>query len=107
MSAPRETDLDGPGLDEGQATQFSKLSTADKLAGAAQRFGIFLLTLLVTFLGLTAVTFFIGRFIPVDPVLAIVGEHANHDTYEKTRLAIGLDKPVPCLLYTSPSPRDS
>ncbi len=37
----------------------------------------------------------IGRFIPVDPVLAIVGDHASRSTYEATRLAIGLDRPVP------------
>jgi peptide/nickel transport system permease protein len=56
---------------------------------------IFILTLATTFLGLTAVTFCIGRFIPVDPVLAIVGDHASHETYEATRLAIGLDRPIP------------
>ncbi len=37
----------------------------------------------------------IGRFIPVDPVLAIVGDHASRSTYEATRLAIGLDRSVP------------
>ena len=30
----------------------------------------------ITFLGLLAVTFFIGRVIPIDPVLAIVGDRA-------------------------------
>ncbi|MCW6510521.1 ABC transporter permease [Hyphomicrobiales bacterium BP6-180914] len=40
-------------------------------------------------------TFVIGRFIPVDPVLAIVGDHATQSTYEKTRLSIGLDRPIP------------
>ncbi len=49
----------------------------------------------LSLLGLTAVTFAIGRFIPVDPVLAIVGDHATQSTYETTRLAIGLDRPVP------------
>ncbi len=39
-----------------------------------RRVVIFILTLVITFLGLTAVTFCIGRFIPVDPVLAIVGD---------------------------------
>lgn len=60
----------------------------------SSRFGLFVLTLLVTFIGLTAVTFCIGRFVPVDPVIAIVGDHASHETYEKTRLAIGLDRPI-------------
>ncbi|MBG1231760.1 ABC transporter permease [Aestuariivirga litoralis] len=60
----------------------------------AQRFGLFLLTLAITFLGLTAVTFCIGRFVPVDPVIAIVGDHASAETYAATRIAIGLDKPI-------------
>src|SRR5271167_2521609 len=61
----------------------------------------FIGSLIVTFLGLTAVTFAIGRFIPVDPVLAIVGDHAPRDVYERTRLAMGLDRSIPeqYLLY--------
>lgn len=51
-------------------------------------------SLVLTCLGLTCVTFFIGRFIRADPVLAIVGDHATRDVYDKTRLAMGLDKPV-------------
>src|SRR5579863_1002569 len=52
-------------------------------------------SLLATILGLTAVTFSIGRFIPVDPVLAIVGDHASKSTYDRVRLEIGLDRSVP------------
>jgi len=52
-------------------------------------------SLLVTVLGLTAVTFSIGRFIPIDPVLAIVGDHASKSTYDRVRLEIGLDRSVP------------
>jgi len=52
-------------------------------------------SLLATILGLTAVTFSIGRFIPVDPVLAIVGDHAGKSTYDRVRLEIGLDRSVP------------
>jgi len=52
-------------------------------------------SLLVTVLGLTAVTFSIGRFIPVDPVLAIVGDHASKSTYDRVRLEIGLDRSIP------------
>ena len=33
----------------------------------------FAATIALTFLGLLAVTFFIGRVVPIDPVLAIVG----------------------------------
>jgi peptide/nickel transport system permease protein len=54
----------------------------------------FLGSLILTCLGLTCVTFFIGRFIPADPVLAVVGDHATREVYEKARFAMGLDKPV-------------
>lgn len=55
----------------------------------------------LSLLGLTAVTFVIGRFGAVDPVLAIVGDHAARSTYDKARLALGLDRSVPeqYLLY--------
>ncbi len=59
-----------------------------------QTFRVFA-SLLVTIVGLTAVTFSIGRFIPVDPVLAIVGDHASKSTYDRVRLEIGLDRSVP------------
>ncbi len=61
----------------------------------------FIGSLIATFLGLTAVTFSIGRFIPVDPVLAIVGDHATRQAYDRVRLEIGLDRSVPeqYLLY--------
>jgi peptide/nickel transport system permease protein len=52
-------------------------------------------SLAATFLGLSAVTFAIGRFIPTDPVLAIVGDHASRATYERVRLEIGLDRTIP------------
>ena len=53
-----------------------------------------LFTLSLTFVGLTAVTFIIGRVMPVDPVLAIVGDRASSETYEAMRLQLGLDKPL-------------
>jgi len=67
------------------------------------RFLGFLGSLIATFLGLTAVTFCIGRFIPVDPVLAIVGDHASKQTYDRVRIEIGLDHSVPVqyFLYLS------
>jgi peptide/nickel transport system permease protein len=49
----------------------------------------------LTFLGLTCVTFFIGRVIPIDPVLAIVGDKASVETYNRVRSEIGLDLPIP------------
>ncbi|WP_371877304.1 ABC transporter permease [Alsobacter ponti] len=47
-----------------------------------------------TFLGLLAITFFIGRVVPIDPVIAVVGDRAPKDVYEATRIALGLDRPL-------------
>jgi peptide/nickel transport system permease protein len=54
----------------------------------------FIGSILLTFLGLTAVTFFIGRVMPIDPVVAIVGDRASSVTYERVKLELGLDKPL-------------
>jgi peptide/nickel transport system permease protein len=61
---------------------------------AALALGRLLATLAVTFLGLLAVTFFIGRVVPVDPVLAVVGDRASESAYQAAREAMGLDRPL-------------
>jgi peptide/nickel transport system permease protein len=48
----------------------------------------------VTLLGLLAVTFFIGRVVPIDPVLAVVGDRASPEVYERARRELGLDLPL-------------
>ena len=53
-----------------------------------------LLTVAITLLGLAALTFFIGRVLPIDPVLSIVGEKAPQAVYDRVYLELGLDKPV-------------
>ena len=42
-------------------------------------------SLVLTFLGLTIVTFCIGRVMPIDPVLAIVGDRAPPEVYARVR----------------------
>ncbi|MER9714104.1 ABC transporter permease [Mesorhizobium sp. M0174] len=49
---------------------------------------------LATLLGLVLVTFLIGRVMPVDPVLAIVGDKAPASVVAKVRLELGLDQPL-------------
>src|SRR6476660_5424219 len=51
-------------------------------------------TLPLTFFGLLLVTFLIGRVMPIDPVLAIVGDRAPQDVYERVRNELGLDRPL-------------
>ena len=65
-----------------------------RFAGPARRFANLLVSVTLTFLGLTCVTFFIGRVIPIDPVLAIVGDKATMETYMRVKAEIGLDKPI-------------
>jgi peptide/nickel transport system permease protein len=48
----------------------------------------------VTLLGLLLMTFLIGRVVPIDPVLSIVGERATTEQYDAVRLALGLDEPL-------------
>ena len=45
----------------------------------------FIFAIVLTYLGLLAVTFFIGRVIPIDPVLAVVGDHAPEHVIARTR----------------------
>ena len=49
----------------------------------------------VTIFGLILVTFCIGRVMPIDPVVAIVGDHAPADVVARVRAELGLDKPLP------------
>ena len=51
-------------------------------------------SVILTFLGLTAVTFVIGRFMPIDPVISIVGDKASTEVYDRVYKELGLDQPV-------------
>ncbi len=53
-----------------------------------------LATVAVTILGLLFVTFMIGRVMPIDPVLAVIGERATQAQYDETYRALGLDRPL-------------
>jgi peptide/nickel transport system permease protein len=68
-----------------------KRHSASSITWAVLRF---LLVAAITFLGLIAVTFFIGRVIPVDPVLAIVGDRAPQSVVEAARKQYGFDLPL-------------
>lgn len=51
-------------------------------------------SILATMLGLLFVTFVIGRVMPIDPVISVVGERATKEVYETAYKAMGLDKPL-------------
>ncbi|MFB9970960.1 ABC transporter permease [Pseudoroseomonas cervicalis] len=53
-----------------------------------------LVSVAVTLFGLMALTFFIGRLLPLDPVAAILGDNATQEAYEAMRRQLGLDQPL-------------
>src|SRR5215470_13108811 len=60
----------------------------------ASAIGRFLVIAITTYLGLLAVTFFIGRVIPIDPVLAVLGDRAPASAIARVRTEMGLDLPL-------------
>ncbi|MDO9416162.1 ABC transporter permease [Pararhizobium sp.] len=62
--------------------------------GLAKSLLSFLVITVTTYFGLLAVTFFIGRVIPIDPVLAILGDRAPAHVVERTRELLGFNKPL-------------
>jgi peptide/nickel transport system permease protein len=83
----------GAGNDE-QVRRASAAVLPSRLGGFAWHGTRILTSLVLTFLGLTIVTFCIGRVIPIDPVLAIVGDRAAPDVYERVRNELGIDLPL-------------
>ena len=61
-----------------------------KLKKAASTVG----SIAITMLGLLFVTFVIGRVMPIDPVLAVVGERASQEVYDQVFIDMGLDRPI-------------
>jgi len=53
-----------------------------------------IVSLAITMLGLLLVTFIIGRVMPIDPVLAVVGERASPEYYQQIYHEMGLDRPL-------------
>jgi len=51
-------------------------------------------SLALTFIGLTVITFCLARVLPIDPVLAIVGDRAPTDVYDRVYKELGLDLPL-------------
>lgn len=62
--------------------------------GLLRQLSGFVLVLALTFLGLLAITFFIGRVVPIDPVLSVVGDRATQAQYDAAKVAMGLDRPL-------------
>ena len=76
------------------AVAWSTPRKAGRGAATARAVAGLLVAVALTFLGLLAITFFIGRVMPIDPVLAVVGDRAPRSVYDAARLEMGLDKPA-------------
>src|SRR3954447_26559219 len=70
------------------------VSRPGRPAGPLKRIAGLLLSVALTFLGLLLVTFLIGRVVPIDPVLAAVGDRAPPEVYERVRVELGLHLPL-------------
>jgi peptide/nickel transport system permease protein len=68
------------------------IATLQRRAAAVGRLVV---AIALTYLGLLAVTFFIGRVIPVDPALAIAGDRAPEHVLQQVRQDLGLNLPLP------------
>ncbi|WP_137297768.1 ABC transporter permease [Psychromonas sp. SP041] len=60
----------------------------------AKPFIHFFSMLAMTFFGLLLLTFVIGRMMPTDPVIAVIGDKAPEALYQATYIEMGLDKPI-------------
>ncbi len=72
----------------------ASLSAGNRISGWSRLVSRELSTIAITMFGLLLVTFLIARVIPIDPVLAVVGDNAKADVYEAARIELGLDKPL-------------
>ncbi len=53
-----------------------------------------IISIFCTLLGLAALTFFIGRLLPVDPVVAVIGDNASQEAWKQMYHQLGLDQPL-------------
>jgi peptide/nickel transport system permease protein len=65
-----------------------------RLGRHARSLGGILASIAFTFLGLLCITFVIGRVIPIDPALAIVGDRAPAHVFDRVREELGLNLPI-------------
>ena len=65
------------------------------MKGSLRAFSGAVASIPITLFGLVLVTFLIGRVMPIDPVLAILGDRAPEEVIARTRIEMGLDRPLP------------
>jgi peptide/nickel transport system permease protein len=80
----------------GETTATGRAIAAWQPRGAEVAYEVFrfLGILILTLIGLIFITFVIGRLVPIDPVLSILGDRAPPEAYERVRQELGIDLPV-------------
>lgn len=64
------------------------------LASASRKLAASLVIIATTLLGLLVITFVVGRLVPADPVIAVIGDQADQETYQRVYVMMGLDQPI-------------
>ena len=77
-----------------EETEMERRARSSPFLRFVKNFSAAFLSIALTMIGLLAVTFIIGRVMPIDPVLAVVGDKASKEVYEAAYKAMGLDKPL-------------
>jgi peptide/nickel transport system permease protein len=80
----------------GETTATGHAAAAWQSRGAEIGYEVFrfLGILILTLIGLIFITFLIGRVVPIDPVLAVLGDRAPPEAYERVRQELGVGLPV-------------
>ncbi|HFC05439.1 MAG TPA: ABC transporter permease [Rhizobiales bacterium] len=77
-----------------EETEMERRTSGSPLPRILKNLGASVFSIALTMVGLLAVTFIIGRVMPIDPVLAVVGDKASDEVYQAAYKAMGLDKPL-------------
>jgi peptide/nickel transport system permease protein len=65
-----------------------------KLLSGGRKIATSFAVILTTLFGLLVITFVVGRMVPADPVVAVVGDQADQATYDRVYKEMGLDQPL-------------
>lgn len=71
-----------------------KSSPMPGLASASRKLATSLVIIATTLFGLLLITFVVGRLVPADPVIAVIGDQADQETYQRVYAMMGLDQPL-------------
>lgn len=69
-------------------------SAVTGLASTSRKLATSLAIIATTLFGLLVITFVVGRLVPADPVIAVIGDQADQETYRRVYAMMGLDQPL-------------